>query len=458
MKKQILKRIISFIVIISIIISINANVNASDTKKVLNAVEKSSETKQLENAQGTISKKIVDIDENNGEVTIELSVTNGQKTEEIVKKVDKKTEIFLIIDESGSMNSKIKNETITRRDVVRSASKTLVNDILNNHENVKIGIIKFESQVKMTSELSNDIDKLNKAIDTYNGGGRTNLYDALVLANDSFSKDKDTNKLVVILTDGLPNEPYGSKDENGNTISVGVLTKQELITVEKSGTAIISMMTEVNKSYESYVERVFGTPDKPTVGKYYYIADSEISNIIKNNIYVDISESIEKLNHEMTNVQAVDYFPEDIMNNFTFSCVDNPNIGTVSDSIDTNTKTITWNIGTIKDEETATLKYKLKLKDMNNEQLLNKVVSTNEKVVLTYKDKEEKDYSVVLESSPKIQLVEKVDESNKPTILPKTGENLSNNSNNNNIYMYILVASLGIVFYIRLNSALKKNK
>ena len=41
---------------------------------------------------------------------------------------------------------------------------------------------------------------------------------------------------------------------------------------------------------------------------------------------------------------------------------------------------------TVKDEEEATLKYKLKIKDMQNKNLLEKTISTNEKVVLTYKD------------------------------------------------------------------------
>ena len=43
---------------------------------------------------------------------------------------------------------------------------------------------------------------------------------------------------------------------------------------------------------------------------------------------------------------------------------------------------------------------------MKNNNLLNKTIATNEKVVLTYKDKDSKDYTVELTSSPKIQLSE----------------------------------------------------
>lgn len=47
---------------------------------------------------------------------------------------------------------------------------------------------------------------------------------------------------------------------------------------------------------------------------------------------------------------------------------------------------------------------------MKNKDLLNKTISTNEKVVLTYKDIEQKDYTVTLTSSPKIQLSKIIEE------------------------------------------------
>lgn len=57
---------------------------------------------------------------------------------------------------------------------------------------------------------------------------------------------------------------------------------------------------------------------------------------------------------------------------------------------------------------------------MNNTSLLNKTIATNEKVVLTYQDVEEENYTVTLSSSPQIQLVE--EQKDEITI---------NNSNNN---------------------------
>ena len=64
---------------------------------------------------------------------------------------------------------------------------------------------------------------------------------------------------------------------------------------------------------------------------------------------------------------------------------------------------------------------------MQNTELLNKVISTNEKVVLTYIDSNSEDYIVTLTSSPRIELVEikeieePKDNTTAPGTIPQTG-------------------------------------
>ena len=77
---------------------------------------------------------------------------------------------------------------------------------------------------------------------------------------------------------------------------------------------------------------------------------------------------------------------------------------------------------TLNPGETATLKYKLKLKDMNNSGLMNKVIATNEKVVLKYKDVEDVEHTIILDTSPKIELKELEDDTVATTALSQTGE------------------------------------
>lgn len=399
------KKIFIIFIAFILVIGICGSVNASELKTNLDIIQQASDIKYLENDQGYISKSIIDSNKDTGEVTIELKLSNTKKEqEENINNSNsngKQTEIFIIIDESGSMNDKLENGK-KRREVVREASKSLANEILKSYKNVKIGIIKFADEVKMTSDLTDNIEQIYTAIDTFTGG-TTNLYDALVLAKNSYSQS-DTNKLAVILTDGAPNSASVRNDSEGNYMSVSEITKQELINLNNSGINIITMMTELED--EDKAKKIFGTPEAPTVGKYYYIKDAKIEEVIKNNIYNDIIEKIHVPNTEISTVKVVDYFPQDITENFEFSYVGNPSIGTASNTIDSKSKTITWNIGTLKGDEVATLKYKLKIKDMKNTNLLNKTIATNEKVVLTYKDKDSKDYTVELTSSPKIQLSE----------------------------------------------------
>ena len=142
-------------------------------------------------------------------------------------------------------------------------------------------------------------------------------------------------------------------------------------------------------------------------------------------------------------MKIVDYFPQDILDNFEIT-ISKPTIGTVSDKVDKKTKSIIWDIGTLKGNEVAALQYKLKIKTMSkNSPIYNKEIATNEKIILDYKDSNEKDCEVILTSSPKIKLSDvksdvkndtnvkntttpsgKQDTTVAKTILPNAGKNI----------------------------------
>ena len=93
---------------------------------------------------------------------------------------------------------------------------------------------------------------------------------------------------------------------------------------------------------------------------------------------------------------------------------------------------------------------------MKNSELLNKTIETNEKVVLTYKDTEAKDYTVTLTSSPKVQLTEvkeikkeenKKDDTTAKEIFPQTGLNMFIT-----IISIIAITLVGIFMYKKYNS------
>ena len=468
-----------FIILILLMIVMCGSVNAEELKTSLDIIQKASETKYLENEQGYISKTIVDSNASTGEVTIELKLSNTKK--EISKSND--TEIVLAIDNSNSMQFKTA-EGKTRKSILLDSAKNLVNTIFDTSNNVKMGIVKFcgetglwslyaASVITESTSQREDVIAGLTTIENKSTESGTNIQKGLIKAEELFSKSNG-NKVIILLTDGCPNED-GEKNnvvdsqmvmsnEKYNTILSN--TKNELINIDKKGIRLISLMTGVNSNDVDEngnvitsteedlqaIKTIFGTEDNPTAGKFYNVKTADISQVIQNDITKDVQEI---LNTPLNTVKVTDYFPEDIAKNFEFSYVGNLSIGTVSDSIDSESKTITWDIGTLKGDEVATLKYKLKIKDMKNEQLLNKIISTNEKVVLTYKDTDLKDYELILSSSPKIQLSEVkgglTSTSNKNNekdntiakgILPNTGINVVIST-----VSVITIILIAIVFY-----------
>ena len=146
-------------------------------------------------------------------------------------------------------------------------------------------------------------------------------------------------------------------------------------------------------------------------GKFYYIQESEIENTITNDIYNDLLPISESL----TNITIVDYFPQEIVNNFDFEYVTQPNIGTISTTIDTSTNSITWSIPELRYGETATVQFKLKLKQNFDSSILNKLLDTNEKVDISYNDTSGAVQTKSSDVTPKLLLSE------PPTVLPKAG-------------------------------------
>lgn len=431
--KKVKLRIICNLLILQIIFGIFSNVFASELKTSLDVIQQASETKYLENDQGYISKTIINSNASTGEVTVELKLSNKKKEEEQVKYDS--TELVFVVDNSLSMKEKVTDEK-TRRDVVIESAKKFTENLFKDVKNLKIGLTYYygfdtedEGQTsvqsfgtidtaKIVTDLTDNEENIINSLDSlknieYNYG--TNTDAGLRRAYSMFSNSDTTQKFIILLSDGVPNHAidvsiaYGGllgQTEEQHLESVNRETKATIETIDNSKVNLITMLTglkDLSEEETNTLNTVFGTIEKPTAGSLYNIDDADISSIIQNEIYKEV---LEKVQNPMNSVKITDYFPTDIIDNFEFSYVGKPSIGTASTGIDTKTNTIEWNIGTLKGDEVATLQYKLKIKDMKNQKLLNKTISTNEKVVLNYTDTDATDYTVTLSSSPKIQLSE----------------------------------------------------
>lgn len=391
-------------------------------------------------------KKIIDYDLEKKEITIGLKVVNNATTP-----LDEPSEIVLLMDNSLSMRETISTGG-SRMQAISNSAKTLATELLK-YPNVKISVVSFSTvnndgknpgdadyieegtmaDAKLRTVLTQDSATIMSAIEAVANdatGVRTDIDAGLTLASQQFSGTIE-NKYIILLTDGVPNISLGSNRilYSGETATN---TKAKLVSLDNAGINILSMMTGVTEdvnsqtgdTYKELAEEVFGTPTNPTVGKFYYITDNEIEETISNTILTQLKAPEDQV---LTDINIYDYFPQEIVDNFDFTIVKEPTMGTVSDSINLQNNDILWHIDRLSYGESAELSYKLTLKENINSDIVDVVLKTNKRVdITTEKLRNEDDTLEVFTSdvSSKIKLVKPEpakDETTSPTPIPQAG-------------------------------------
>ncbi len=398
----------------------------------------------------SFEKRLIEKNLNNKEVTLQLQVTNEETS------IQPSGEIMLVIDNSMSMKENIE-ETTTREDLVIESANTLVNTILEGNNNLKVGVVSFSTNAdvslegtindaNLVSDLSSDPQALASAISNIQyTGPRTDLEAGLSLASQYFTEE-DNNKYMIVLTDGIPNVAL---DYDGMYYSDDVInkTKAQLQALDTAGYNVITMLTGIteaddipatrpdDKTYGDIIEEIFGTESAPTVGKFYYVQDSEIEQTITNDIYNDLLP-IEQV---LTDIVITDYFPQEIIDNFEFAYVSEPNIGTISTDVDTENNSITWTISELQPGETATVQYTLSLKEDFDSSIVGKILDTNERVDISYTDLNGEPVEDTSDVTPKLRLTE------PPVKLPAAGTPIM-------IALFVVVVGVIIYSFIRFNT------
>ena len=396
---------------------------ASYSTVTMSVVEEPICTIQLSD-NSKFEKKLISKNLQNKEVTLQLQVTNEEKS-------NKPTgEIMLVLDNSESMKLETSTGTV-RKDLVFESAKTLVSNLLKDNENLKIGVVSFSTNTdvskegttedaQVVSKLSNDSTALLNSISSIEATGpRTDLEAGLEVASGEFTKT-DNSKYMIVLTDGVPNVAL-NYDKAYYSDDVIAKTKAKLEALKKANVNVITMLTGINtpegtptgasKTYNQIITEIFGTQENPTAGTFYYVTDDKVESTIKTDIY----NSLVPEEKTLKDIKIVDYFPKEIIDNFDFSYVSKANIGEISATVDKTNNSITWNIPSLAIGQTATVQYKLKLKENFDSAIVNKILNTNEKVDTTYTDFDNNSQSKTSDVSPKLKLAE------PPATLPKAG-------------------------------------
>ena len=131
----------------------------------------------------------------------------------------------IVIDNSGSMREK--------RDEVNKAALNLVK---SSNPQDQVFIVNFNDEFYLDQDFTNNISKLNDALNKVEARGGTALYDALVASSDHLKKfSKLQKKVIFVVTDGEDNASRETleetvrrlQEENGPTVyTIGILGQE----------------------------------------------------------------------------------------------------------------------------------------------------------------------------------------------------------------------------------------
>lgn len=416
------KKVVLIMFLVIAMMATNVFATAKSTDVTMEIVEDNTCTIKL-NEEAYFEKKMIEYDLKKHEVTLQLKIENNSK-----EKIPT-GEMMLVIDSSSSMDEAV-GET-TRKDLVLKSANKLVQSLLTaNPTSLKIGVVTFstgtekdgngylitgtQADAQEVCSFTNDLNTLTDKISKIEGTGQyTNLDSGVKLAKSKFTSD-NTNKYMIVLTDGLPNLAVGYNDLVTVDGLTKVITETKLTLTSLENIDVYTMLTGINNeeatfrtdgtntyTYGQVIQEVFGTEEKPTKGKFYKISDNEIEKTITKKIYNDLLPS----ENALEDIVVVDYFPQYIVDNFNMTYVDGIDISNISAKIDTTTNSITWKIDKLPAGKTAIIQYRLRLKDEFDESIIDKVLDTNEKVDIGYKDFDGETKTETSDVTPKIKLV-----------------------------------------------------
>lgn len=364
---------------------------------------------------GKFTKELTDFNSSKKEATLTLTLKNLMEKQTIKKPV----EVFLVLDNSDTMKEEYNNKS--KMEYVTETASQFTDLLFDYFESPKIGIVSFSSVVdnrtspddppvvwgtendaKLLLGLSDSKDIIKNKITEYKNdtahGSMTNIQAGLALAEKNFTNSTETEKIVILLSDGVPNLSLGiNRFEYSGTTAQN--TKNQLLSMEEKGYAIFSIlmgydqastpnpnapMIEDNSRHMTNYElarEVFGTTSEPTVGKFFFINYDTLYGVLNTDIYNNI---VSEIDTNLKDVVIKDYFPKEIVENFNFEYVKSPNIGEVSQKIDTSDNSITWTVELLEAGKEASLSYKLTLKDDYDKAIVDKILPTNSKVDINY--------------------------------------------------------------------------
>jgi Ca-activated chloride channel homolog len=166
-----------------------------------------------------------------------------QSITEFTAETDLPLRLAILIDTSNSIRDRFKFQ--------QEAATDFVNTVIRVHED-KAVIVSFDTAAELVADLTDDTEKLGKAIRGLRPGGGTALYDAVFFAcRDKLLQDTPKHKFrraMVILSDGEDNQSRYTRDQalemahKADTVIYGISTNRSGI--ESDGDKLLRYYAE----------------------------------------------------------------------------------------------------------------------------------------------------------------------------------------------------------------------
>ncbi len=318
-----------------------------------------------------------------------------------VKGKDLKTtsDIVLVLDISSSMSNHKRFENMLK------AAENLVETVMNDNPNVRIGLVEFDKEPNERLGFSNDKETVINSIKTMKMGSGTNIQGGIYYGRKLLDESEADQKTIVLLSDGSPNRSYKAEKatsyswpENKYDFTLsdfdytkhsssqdykvdGFSVKNHVIgTISEAKIAIDSGydMYSIGLEVSSSSNAVYTIENSQNKG--YYPAESDELEAVFEEIAQQLS------NKGITNAIVTDPIGE-MFNLVKDGSYNGENFEASHGTVhwDEATETFTWDIGDIKEDEDYFFKYKVTIDwDKNPEE--NVKYPMNGDTPLNYKD------------------------------------------------------------------------
>jgi Ca-activated chloride channel homolog len=215
----------------------------------------------------------------------------AQNILEFAAESDLPLRLAILIDTSNSIRERFRFQ--------QEAATRFVDGVIRAHQD-KAAIVSFDTAAELVSDLTDDTEKLDKAIQNLRPGGGTAMYDAIFFAcRDKLMQDQPRHKFrraMVILSDGEDNNSRYTRD-------------QALEMAQKADVVIYTVSTNITR-IPTDGDKIMRYLAEETGGLAFFPFKAE-----------DLSQSFENIANELRHQYMVLYRPEPLKTDGLFHTV-----------------------------------------------------------------------------------------------------------------------------------------